>query len=402
MAVHSENTGGVLGFLTPDMLKGNDKIPLKAIIIFLIIGGLYIIGAGNILINGHAKTLGVTRSVPWGIMISTYVFFVVSSTGLCLVSSMGHVFGIEKYEVIGKRAIILAIFTILCGFAVIGMELGHPFRMAIYNVISPNLQSAIWWMGTLYGVYLVFIIIEFYFLMTHNHKGAFWAGLGGFLAGISAHSNLGAVFGLLEARPFWHGPFLPIYFILSAMASGSALIIIIFSIAYGGIDRLPAKANEAVRGITKLFGLLLGILIFFEIWKLITSVYGAPPEKFEATMALMFGPLKVSFWLFEILLGMLIPFILIIATKASSLKAAYYAAISAMIGIFFMRYNLVVAGQIVPMREPAPGAGIQGATADGLVHYFPSFSEIAVVIGAIGICIALYLAAERFLNLSEE
>lgn len=402
MSAHNESSNAIFGFLTPDMLKGNDRIPLKAIIIFLIIGGLYIIGAGNILIKGHAHTLGVTRSVPWGIMISTYVFFVVSSTGLCLVSSMGHVFGIEKYEVIGKRAIILAIFTILCGFAVIGMELGHPLRMALYNVISPNLHSAIWWMGTLYGVYLVFIIIEFYFLMTHNHKGAFWAGLGGFLAGISAHSNLGAVFGLLEARPFWHGPFLPIYFILSAMASGSALVILIFSIAYGGVDRLPEKAKEAVKGITKLFGLLLGILIFFEIWKLITSIYGAPPEKYEATMALMFGPLKVSFWLFEIFLGMLLPFLIIIFTKASNLKAAYYASISAMIGIFFMRYNLVVAGQIVPMREPAPGAGIQGATPDGLVHYFPSFSEIAVVIGAIAICIALYLAAERFLNLSEE
>ncbi len=402
MSAHNESSNAILGFLTPDMLKGNDRISLKSIIIFFLIGGLYVLGAGYILFKGHAHSLGVTRSVPWGIMISTYVFFVVSSTGLCLVSSMGHVFGIEKYEVIGKRAIIMAIFTILCGFAVIGMELGHPLRMALYNVISPNLQSAIWWMGTLYGVYLVFIIIEFYFLMTHNHKGAFWAGLGGFLAGISAHSNLGAVFGLLEARPFWHGPFLPIYFILSAMASGSALVILIFSVAYGGVDRLPEKAKEAVKGITKLFGLLLGILIFFEIWKLITSIYGAPPEKFEATMALMFGPLKVSFWLFEIFLGMLLPFLIIIFTKASNLKAAYYASISAMVGIFFMRYNLVVAGQVVPMREPAPGAGIQGATADGLVHYFPSFSEIAVVVGAIAICIGLYLAAERFLNLSEE
>lgn len=382
MSVHNDSSNTILGFLTPDMLKGNDRISLKAILFFLVIGGLYFIGSGNILINGHSNTLGVTRSVPWGIMISTYVFFVVSSTGLCLVSSMGHVFGIEKYEVIGKRAIIMAIFTILCGFAVIGMELGHPLRMALYNVISPNLQSAIWWMGTLYGVYLVFIMIEFYFLMTHNHKGAYWAGLGGFLAGISAHSNLGAVFGLLEARPFWHGPFLPIYFILSAMASGSALVILIFSVAYGGVDRLPEKAKEALKGITKLFGLLLGILIFFEIWKLITSVYGNPPEKYEATMALMFGPLKFSFWIFEILLGMLLPFILILATKASNLKAAYYASISAMIGIFFMRYNLVIAGQVVPMRAPAPGAGIQGATADGLVHYFPSFSEIAVVVGA--------------------
>lgn len=402
MSAQSEsNAKALFGIFTPDMLKINEKISIKWIVLFLAVGILYFIGSGNILINGHLETLGITRSVPWGLMISTYVFFVVSSTGLCLVSSMGHVFGIEKYETIGKRAIMMAILTIVCGFAVIGMELGHPLRMALYNVISPNFHSAIWWMGTLYGVYLVFIIIEFYFLMKHNHKGAFYAGLGGFLAGISAHSNLGAVFGLLESRPFWHGPFLPIYFILSAMASGSALVIIIYAISYGGIDKLPEKAKNAVSGIARLFALLLGILIFFEIWKIISSVYGAPPEKYEATMALMFGPLKISFWLFEILLGMLLPFLMLLYTKANNLKIALWASISAMVGIFFMRYNLVVAGQLVPMRADAPGAGVQGAIPGGLVSYSPSFSEWAVVIGAIGICVGLYLIAERYLNLEE-
>lgn len=384
-----------------DIFIGNKRIPMTVIIVLLALSAVSLYGVFNVLTKGHAASFGTTKTVPWGILISTYVFFVVSSTGLCLISSMGHVFGIEKYEVIGKRAIVLAILTICCGFFVIGTEIGHPLRMAIYNVISPNFQSAIWWMGTLYGVYLFCIIVEFYFLMTHNHKGAFYAGLAGFIAGISAHSNLGAVFGFLEARPFWHGPYLPIYFILSALISGCALVIIIFFVAYKGESNMPEKAKSALSGIAKIFGLLLGIIIFFDIWKVLTSVYGAPPEKYEAVMTMIAGPLAVNFWFFEVLLGMLIPFILILATKGRSIKAALAASVSAVIGIFFMRYDLVIAGQLVPMREAAPGSRVQ-AVAEGLAKYSPTASEITIVVGAIVLCAGLYLAAERFLNLTED
>ena len=44
---------------------------------------------------GHEHTYGVSRGVPWGILIAAYVFFVVTSTGLCIVSSVGHVFGFK-------------------------------------------------------------------------------------------------------------------------------------------------------------------------------------------------------------------------------------------------------------------------------------------------------------------
>lgn len=386
---------------TMNVFAKNDNISNIWLILTLLISLLGVYGLFNMLINGH-EVYGVTRTVPWGILISTYVFFVVSSTGLCLVSSMGHVFGIDNFEVIGKRSIVLAIFTLVCGFGVIATELGHPLRMMIYNVISPNFESAIWWMGTLYGIYLVFIIIEFYFLMKHNQKGAFYAGLGGFIAGISAHSNLGAVFGLLEARPFWHGPYLPIYFILSALISGCALIIIIFFVAYKTPSNMPEKATKALKSISKIFGFLIGVLIFFDIWKVITSIYGAPPEKFESVQTLLSGQLGVNFWIFEIALGMLIPFVIIIFTKGKNLKASLVAAISAVIGIFYMRYDLVIAGQLVPMREPLPGSHVQGALPNGLVSYTPSFTEMSIVIGAIAFCAFLYLMSEKYLNLDEE
>lgn len=106
-----------------------------------------------------------------------YIFFVVSSTGLCIISSIGHVFHIKSFEFIGKRAIFGAIITILSGFAVIMFEIGHPIRMVIYNTISPGFTSAIWGMGVLYSIYLGLIILEFIFLSRDDHKWSrfFWA-----------------------------------------------------------------------------------------------------------------------------------------------------------------------------------------------------------------------------------
>ena len=361
-------------------------------------GILVIIGLAaliNYLIHGH-DAYGTTRQVPWGILISTYVFFVVSSTGLCLVSSLGHVFGFKQFEVIGKRAIVMAIATILAGFAVIATEIGYPFRMLIYNFVSPNFTAAIWWMGTLYGLYLLFIMIEFGFMMKINHKYAGYAGLAAFIAGIAAHSNLGAVFGLLDARSWWSGPYLPIYFILSAAATGCAIVLLMFAVRYAR-EAMPDDVRGTMLAISKLFCFLLGILIFFGIWKMISSLYAGTPGKYEGMMALISGPLWISYWGFEVFLGLLLPFVLILATKGKNLGVAVFAAASSLIGIFFMRYNLVVAGQLKPMRYDPEVVG-----ASGLVSYAPSITEIGIVLGGIGLCLLMYIAANMIFNLDAD
>lgn len=354
-------------------------------------------GALNVLFNGHAHVYNVTREIPWGILIATYVFLVVSSTGLCLVSSLGHVFGIEKFEFIGKRAIILAIITLLCGFGTIGMEINHPIRLGIYALISPNFGSAIWWMGTLYGLYLVLLAGELYFLMKGMHKGAFALGMAGFIAAVSAHSNLGAVFGLLEARPYWHGSFLPIYFILSALVSGGAIVsmIVYFNHKESGTP-MPQRYEEFMGTLGKLQALFLTILIFFVVWKIIPALYGHPPEKFEATMATLSGPLAFNFWFFEVLLGMLIPVVILLNPRTRTPGGVMWAGLLSTCGIFFMRYDLVVAGQLVSMREGAADL------TNGLLQYTPSITELAIVIGAISLCLFLYTLAEHFLPLQAE
>ena len=301
-------------------------------------------GVTNYLMHGH-HAYGVTREHPWGLLIAMYVFFVVSSTGLCIISSLGHVFKFKSFEFIGKRAIFGAIITIVSGFAVIAFEIGHPVRMAIYNTISPGVTSAIWGMGVLYSIYLGLISMEFLFLSKDKHKWATIFGLGGLLIGLAAHSNLGAVFGFLVGRPLANGVFYPIYFILSAMITGSYLILLMYGYRYK--MKFDEQMTTFLIHIARLLGLLLGILIFFEFWRFLTAIYGNIPERADAAIHALTSP---GFLIGELLLGMLIPFIIILVSKAKAIKTLIYASISGMVGIFFMRYDLVHDTLVYPMQ----------------------------------------------------
>ncbi|MGB3225275.1 MAG: NrfD/PsrC family molybdoenzyme membrane anchor subunit [Desulforhopalus sp.] len=350
------------------------------------------IGAGvHSLYVGHEHTFGVSRGVPWGILIAAYVFFVVTSTGLCIVSSVGHVFGFKNFNPIAKRAVFMSIGTIVAGFLVIAFEIENSWRMPVGNVIGANPTSNIWWMGTLYGAYLFFMMIEFVMLQKNNHKVAMSFGLAGLLTGVVAHSNLGAVFGLLNGREFWHGPYMPIYFITSAAMSGCVAIIFFTYIAYKFNGwKMSDKMKKSMESVAKMGALMMAVIIFFTSWKMITGVTGQPPGKYEAMQALLSGPYAVNFWVGEVALGMIIPFVIILAVRGRNMNALFIASLAGMIGIFYMRYDLVIIGQLVPAYH---GMGL--VDYPDLLTYSPMLHENLVVLGGIAFCGLTFFVGEK-------
>lgn len=352
-------------------------------------------GAGlHAMIQGHEKFYNVTREMPWGILISTYVFFVVTSTGLCLVSSIGHVFGVQDFMPIAKRSVFLSIATILSGFFVIAFEIKIPWRMAIYNVLSPNLTSNIWWMGTLYGVYLFFMFLEYIFLNINRHRPAVICGFSGSVAGILAHSNLGAVFGLLMGREFWHGPYMPIYFIASAMMTGCAVIIMFHILGYKiNNQQMEPDMERSLEVTTKIGVLLICVILFFTSWKMISGLAGQPGGKYEAVMAMIAGKYAINFWVFEMLAGMVAPLVLYMLSKGRNLKMMLLASVSMIIGIFVMRFDLVVVGQSVPVFHEL---GVNEFK--HLLSYVPSFYECVITAGGFGLTALLFLLGEKIFD----
>ena len=264
-------------------------------------------------LRGHEVTFNTTPGVPWGILISAYLFFVIPASGLCLLSALGHIFGLERFEPLSKRAILLAIVLMLSGFLVIASDLERPWLMPLYVLVTPNPTSAIWWMGTLYSIYFIALVVEYFFLCRaeaiHRVQAASgsapWlyrilavgaklatessrrrslrlariAGTAGIVLAIAALSTLGAVFGLTGSRSLWHGPLLPVYFVLSALLAGGAVLILATVLTYrtNGV-KTPPEIKEAVISLGRLLVLFLGIFLFFTIWNLLTAQYGRIPE----------------------------------------------------------------------------------------------------------------------------
>lgn len=357
---------------------------------------LLLIGIGSgihaLFIAGSRHAYATSREVPVAILISTYIFFVVASTGLCLVSSLGHVFGVENFLPLAKRCVYLSIITILSGFLVIGLEIENPFRMAIYNVISPNFSSNIWWMGTLYGFAVVFLTIEFILLFNEaNHHKAVIAGFLGVITEVAANSNLGGVFAMMNGRPFWYGAYFPVYFILSALITGCAFIIFFFFLAHKAVNKKPfmETTQSALQSVSKLTLLLLAIMMIFTLWKFLTTSVGSPGAV-SALNVLTDGPYAFNFWTIEVLGGMIIPFVLILASKGKNLTVMFIAAAMMIFSLFFTRMDMVVVGQLVPQYFEL------GVVEYSKLHtYSPSVHEILVVLGGISFCVLAFLLGEK-------
>lgn len=344
------------------------------------------IGSLYLLFQGH-QVMGTSYQFPWGLLVSTYVFFVVSSTGLCLVSSLGHVFGFEPFPAVAKRSVVLASLTLLAGFLVMGLETPQPLHM-LNMAVSPNFTAAIFWMGSLYGLYLFCLGGEFWYMLRrpHHARARLFAILA-FISAIAAHSNLGAVFGFLHARPYWEGPYMPIYFILSALLSGAAILIVLFYLREG-----TEAPSPLVPALAKLLLLFLAITVFFTTWKIITGIYGHVPGKAEAYQALLAGPYAFNFWFFEVMVGLLLPLALLLFRP--NRRTAFLAAILVIVGLFVMRYDLVAVGQVVPL-EVLDHAPLSVA----YLTYSPTWVEWSVVCLGFGFVGLTYLLAEKRLNL---
>ncbi len=363
----------------------------------LISGLVMLVGAVAALyatVGGHHTVYNVTREIPWGVLISGYIFFVVTATGLCLVSSIGHIFGSKTFMPIAQRAVFLSIITLMSGFFVILAEIKVPIRMLVYNIISPNFTSSIWWMGTLYGMALALMIFEFIFLLIGRHRPAIICGFVALLAEIAAISNLAGVFGLLNGREFWHGPYWPIFFIASAMMVGASAIIF-FQILAQKIsgETMSQSMRTCLAGARKVAILMICIILFFTIWRTVSTLVGMPNGQYIGVMAMLTGPYALSFWGGEILMALLAPLVLFILSRGTNVRMMLLASSLMLMGAFFMRYNMVIIGQIIPVYIDL---NVTGFTE--LLHYFPSLNEIIITLGGFGLTGFLFLLGEKFFN----
>jgi molybdopterin-containing oxidoreductase family membrane subunit len=390
-------------------------------------------------------------NIPWEMMVSNYVFLVGSSIGLCIVSSLGYVFGLKRFELIGKRAVFMALIAIIFGLSSIGLHLGHPERGAIYNALTPNLRSAMWWMGSLYPPYIALVAVLYWLLartelakiaaqsqglkarifrlmaleglkarlyrlmpleriearvyrllplesmgLSLDSEGADlrWARVVGTLAlifGLLAYSVEGSLFAHIEARPFWYGALYPIDFFLGATFCGFAWLIIAGIITYKVRgEEIPAKLKDLFYEMGQILALLLSVGLLFIAYKMGHGLF--EPAKAGTVMLFLNGPFSPGFWLFEIGVGIVLPIpVLLYAARAKKIAGLPVGASMVLVGYFVKRYDFVVASQVYPLIKKQ----------QTLASYLPTFMEMLLIGGILAAFFLTYTLGARFLPLKE-
>jgi molybdopterin-containing oxidoreductase family membrane subunit len=137
--------------------------------------------------------------------------------------------------------------------------------------------------------------------------------------------------------------------------------------------------------------MLISIILFFTLWKIISGIVA--PEKFVAIKAFVIGPYASYFWIGEIGLGLVIPLILLVRSKGLNVQLMFVATGMMLVGIFVMRYDLVLAGQIVPVFH-----ALKVEEYSSLLSYTPSFHEIAIVTAGLALAGVGFILGEKILN----
>ncbi|MFQ5786625.1 MAG: NrfD/PsrC family molybdoenzyme membrane anchor subunit [Thermodesulfobacteriota bacterium] len=290
----------------------------------------------------------VHHEMPLGILIATYFYFTGLSAGSFILSTLAYGFGIQKYTPISQSAMILATVLLLVAPINLVVDLEPPIRF-YHLFVYFNFTSPITYGSFLLTIYPISCIVYGYFMFRENVKVAKICGLIGIPLALLVHGYTGFIMALGKARILWNTALMPTIFLVSAMVSGIALMILVVLI----MSIFKAGQRDTYKELTLDLGKILVLtivtdltLIGSDIIILLTSHHDA----YHAAMLILKGSFAPMFLGVEIILGSIIPLILLLVPYSrKSLISHAVASVLVMIGIYAMRYVMVVGGQSLPL-----------------------------------------------------
>jgi Ni/Fe-hydrogenase subunit HybB-like protein len=342
------------------------------------------------------EVMGTTPSFEWGLLIVGYAFFAIMTSGLCLASSLGTVFGIERFRPFEKRHAILAVLSLTTAFGIIALELHYPIRMVFGAVLVIAPASPMWWMGVFYATYLVVLLVEVWSMFTPHPKIHQWACTVAACIAICAPATLGAVFGVVAAKPFWFGIFTPVQMVASAFVAGTALLgIVFYAVHRWRLDDWEHAAPVALPSVRLLLAVGLVLVSALLARQVTAGLTSDVPGMRPSAEALVSGPLALQFWFVRVGLGLVVPLVILALPRLRTPSGTAVASGLALVGILVDRMLFVSAGQIVPRTTMA------GTVSYPYAEYSPTAVEIGAMVGAVAFMAFVYTLAERYLDMGE-
>lgn len=283
----------------------------------------------------------------FGTLIVIYFYLTGLSAGSFVLSTLAYVFGVEKYKPIGKIGVILAaLFLILAPLALL-VHVGQPLK-AWHLFVHLNVTSPITWGSFLLTLYPINCVIYGWFMFKGKHKMTRLFGTIGIPLAVFVHGYTGFILALGKARALWNTALMPFLFLVSAMVSGIALMIIISLIK----DRFFSKEKRVNRELIFGLGNLLAAMILIDLFLVLSDVLVllvSYTEAQEAAHLLLKGKFSILFLWVENIMGKVFPVVLLLFPRVRNLTTVTIASIMVIVGIFIMRYVVVLGGEFLPL-----------------------------------------------------
>jgi Ni/Fe-hydrogenase subunit HybB-like protein len=350
--------------------------------------------AGGILIFWRGLWLtNLTDLVPWGLWITIDLTSIALSAGAFTLCAAVYLLGLKRYQPIARTATFVGLIGYTMAMLSLLLDIGRPDRFW-HAVVYWNEHSLLWEVTMCVVLYLTVLLFEsmpifagFEWLkkrqpklaarMAAVHHYAPYLAIAGLGLSMLHQSSLGAVYGVLKARPFWYKPEMSVLFMASAILGGISLTLFISMLS----ARLTPKAriNDAlIERAAHVVGWMLAGYLYFRFWDTLAMTYTYEPGRTEGLQLLTGGTLSFNFWVGEILLGILVPMLLLLNRRTRSDRFWRMFALGLVVGgVVAYRWDINLAGLLVVLSY-LPGEPVVAYTS-----YHPSLIELVTGAGVI-------------------
>ncbi|MBI4295818.1 MAG: polysulfide reductase NrfD [Chloroflexi bacterium] len=374
---------------------------LVLILLAVIAWGMY---AFYVQLRFGLMSTGMRDKVFWGLYLVNFVFFIGISHAGTLISAILRVTQAGWRTPVTRMAELITVVAISIGALMPIIDLGRPDRVW-HIIVWGRFQSPLLWDIVSITSYLTGSLIYLYlptipdFALMRDRLGAEASSLKrkvytmlavgwrntpeqrhrlekaiGIMAvtiipiAVSVHTVVSFVFSM-TLRPGWHSTVFGIYFVIGAIFSGIATLLIVMAI-FRKIYHLEEYITE--KHFKYLSYLMLAAMFFYlylTIGEYLTTGYKMMVEDKHLIEVLMLGPNALWFWIF-IVASLVVPAILILWRRGPVMPRILTAAVLVNIGMWLKRFVINIPSLEVPLMPTEFGS------------YAPTWVEVSITAAA--------------------
>lgn len=377
---------------------------LSVLSLFLAMG----FGAGLIVFSKGLSVTHLSDLVPWGLWITIDLSSIALAGGAFFLCAGVYLLGLKKYEPIARTATFIGLAGYTMAMLALLLDIGRPDRFW-HALVYWNDHSLLWEVTMCVVLYLAVLLLEVLPILSSSdwlgehlptaaeqlqrvHHAAPYLAVVGLCLSMLHQSSLGAVYGVLKARPFWYRPDIAVLFIISAVAGGMSLTVFA-SMLSAWLTKRAVIRDILLGRVAYFIGWIMVGYLYFRFWDAWSVTYTYQAGRTEGLAILTHGELAFNFWFGEILFGAVVPIILLLNRKTRSNPILRLIALGLIvIGVVTYRWDTNLAGLLVMVSY------LPGQTMVSYASYHPALIEWLAGGGVIAYGLALFSLGVRYLH----